>query len=99
MSKVLYRQAFQEMLVSYEKEFSEFRRIHDLYREDPDVWQEKYNEVGKPILEIISRTEKRLCGKMENSGRGVYSGGLAEKFHQEIRSYFPSIDMIGITRG
>lgn len=99
MSTSKYKQAFQEMLSSNEEEFSKFKIVHDLYRQDPEKWQEKYNEIGKPILELIAKAEKRLCGKMEGSGRGVYSGNLADKFHTEVKSYFPSIDMVGIRRG
>ena len=87
------------MITQHEKEFKAFKEIHDLYRQDPEKWQDKYNEVGKPIMDIVIIWEGRLCGKMEGSGRGMYSGGVSEKFRQEIRSYFPSIDMVGIKRG
>lgn len=86
------------MLTKHETEFSKFKEIHDLYRQDPDKWQDKFNNEGKPILEIIQRWESQVCGKMEGSGRGIYSGGVADKFWQEVRAYLPLIDMVGAKR-
>ena len=40
-----YKQLYFEMVLNNEKAFSEFKVIHDLYRANPDKWQDKYNEV------------------------------------------------------
>ncbi|PIU03985.1 hypothetical protein COT44_00480 [Candidatus Shapirobacteria bacterium CG08_land_8_20_14_0_20_39_18] len=93
-----YKQLYFEMVQNNKDVFEEFKKIHDLYRADPDKYQEKYNEVGKPIMEIIRKWESRLCGKMEGSGRGLFSGGVSEKFMVEIRANFPKIDMVGVKR-
>ena len=93
-----HEQIFQEMLKTHEKEFTEFKRIHDLYRHDSKNWQYLLNKTGEPILAIIRKYESRVCGKMEGSGRGAYSGNVAEKFWDEIRAYLPAIDMIGIKK-
>jgi hypothetical protein len=91
-----YRQAFQEMLARHKQEFEEFKEVHDLYKQDQAKWQEKFDERGKPLVRIVEETENRLCGKMEGSGKGNYSGGLAEKFRQEVRTYLPMIDFVGV---
>lgn len=94
MSK--YKQLYQEMVETHKKEFDYFKRIHDLYRHDPKNWQVTFNQTGKQILEIARKWEKRLCGKMENSGHSAFSGNLSEKFWEEIKKDFPSIGMVGI---
>lgn len=94
-----YKQIYFEMVQEHAKEFKAFKEIHDLYRTDPDKYQKKYNQVGKPVMDIIRVWQGRLCGKMEGSGRGLFSGGVSEKFMAEIRANFPSIDMVGVKRG
>ena len=93
-----YRQLYFEMVQQNSKQFEEFKKIHDLYREDSDKWQDKYNEVGSVIMGIIKTWENRLCGRMESTGRSLFSGGVSEKFMTEIRANFPKIDMVGVKR-
>lgn len=94
-----YKQLYLEMVEQNQEAFKAFKELHDLYSHDPEQWQERYNLLGKPIVDIIRKWESRLCGKMEGSGRGLFSGGVAEKFWTEVRSNFPSIDMVGVKRG
>lgn len=94
-----YKQLYFEMVQQNADAFEEFKKIHDLYRTDPDKNQEKYNEAGKPVMDIIRKWESRLCGRMESTGRSLFSGGVSEKFMTEIRANFPSIDMVGVKRG
>ncbi len=83
-----YKQAVADMLAAHKNEFDEFKKYGV---EDPE-----FNELGKPLLRIISETENRLCGKMEGAGKGSYSANLAEKFRQELRIHIPLVDMIGV---
>lgn len=97
MALALYQQAFQDTLSAYPDEFNDFSNIHAKYSQDQDRYKADFDRIGKPILDIISRTENKLCSKMEQSGRGKYSAHLAEKFRQEVKSMFPLIDMVGVT--
>jgi hypothetical protein len=97
MSKQLYVQAYEEMVQKYPDEFARFLEVHDKFKQDQDTWKEKFDELGKPLVRIITDTENRLCSKMENSNRGKYSANLAEKFRAEVKSHFPLIDFVGVT--
>ncbi len=91
-----YIQVFEEMVSKYEKEFDSFQEIHNLYMKDPQKWQDKFNEEGAKIMEIVRTYENRLCGHMENTNNATYSANLAEKFRGEIKKYLPKLDMIGV---
>lgn len=93
-----YREYIQRMMENNQEAFDKFRFIHDQYclMADKDSLQDRYNEEGAKILEIIEEWEQRLCSQSEKSGYGSYSGSLAEKFHEEIKKVFPMIDYIGL---
>lgn len=91
-----YKQAVNEMIEQNKSVFDEFQKLHDEYALNPDNLQEKYNEEGKIVMDLVRKYEDRLCGNTEKSGYGNYSGNLAEKFQQEVRRRFPKIDYIGI---
>lgn len=91
-----FKQAFEEMVIKYQKEFDEFRIIHDKYVRDNDKFKAEFDRIGKPILRIVQEKENWLCGKMEGSGYGSYSSKLADKFRQEVRKAFPMIDLVGV---
>jgi sugar-specific transcriptional regulator TrmB len=93
---VKYKEYVQKMLDENKETFTEFRKLHDEYAKDQKGLQKKYNEEGSKIQDIIRDYEDRLC---RNTERGVYnkfSGGLSEKFQNEIRKIFPMIDHIGL---
>jgi hypothetical protein len=92
-----YKQAFQEMVGKNKELFEKFKEVHDKYVLEPEKWKAKFDELGRPIVRIIWDAENRLCGKMEGSGRGQYSAGLAEKFKGEIKAYLSLIDMVGVS--
>jgi hypothetical protein len=93
-----YREYIQRMMENNEEAFKKFRNIHDQYclMADKDSLQDKYNEEGAKILEIVEEWEQRLCSQSEKAGYGNYSGGLAENFHEEIKKVFPMIVYIGL---
>jgi dihydroorotase len=91
-----YKVYYQKMVSDNQKAFNKFRVLHDKYANHPDKLQEKYNEEGEKILEIVREYENRLC---TNTERGIYnkfSAGLAEKFQNEVRKHFPFIDHVGL---
>lgn len=84
------------MLADYPSLFTEFRAIHDNYAKDPDPWKAEFNRVGRQVQEVVHDYERRLCGKTESGQYSKFSGGLSEKFWNELRAVFPKIDYIGV---
>lgn len=91
-----YKQFFEEMLSLNESLFSEFKDIHDKYMQNPQQWNDIFQEKGREILRIIQRFDNRLCLKSESGRYGKFSSNLSEKFWVEVRTYFPKIDMVGV---
>jgi len=91
-----YKQAYEEMVAKYHKEFEEFKIIHDKFVNDNDKYKAEFDKVGKPLLRIIEEKENWLCSKMEGAGRGSYSSALADKFKMEVKKYLPMIDLVGV---
>jgi hypothetical protein len=84
-------------MVSENKEaFDKFTQAHFEYSIDQNKNQEKFNEEGEKILVIIKEWEDKLCSQSEKAGFANYTGNLAEKFQDEVKSHFPLIDHIGI---
>lgn len=96
MSK--YKKQVQEMLDIHKDIFDSFKQLHDKYAEEPEKWQEKFNEEGKPVLLMIQRWENNLCAKSESGKYGKFSHTLSDKFWTEIRAHFPKIDYIGLRK-
>jgi hypothetical protein len=91
-----YQKYFEEMMAQNKQLFEEFKTIHDQYSQDPKSHQDKFNEVGADVLDVIRRYENRLCSKTEGSGFGKFSSNLADKFRAEVKAYFPKIDSVGL---
>lgn len=91
-----YKEYFDKMLADNKELFDAFRQLHANYSLDQDKWQEKFNKDGEKIMEVIREWEDRLCRQTEKGGYSQYSGGLAEKFQNEVRKEFPLIDSVGI---
>lgn len=91
-----YKEYFDMMLRENKELFDEFRGIHDKYGMEQDKLQNEFNKIGGKVLNVIRTWEDKLCGRSEGSGYASYSGGLAQKFQDEIRKVFPMIDNVGI---
>lgn len=91
-----FKQAYLEMFTAHQVLFEEFKEVHDKYAKDQVAWQKKFDELGKPIQKLVLEAENRLCGKMENSGRGKFADNVADKFRAEVKQYLPYIDMVGV---
>lgn len=91
-----YQQVVQLMLTQNKQLFDDFRKIHDAYAANPKQNQQKFNEIGLDVQDVIRRYENILCGHSENTGFSKFSTQLAEKFQAEIRSIFPKIDFVGL---
>jgi hypothetical protein len=84
------------MVAENKEAFDRFTDAHFEYSTDEDKFQEKFNNEGEEIIKIIREWENKLCSQSEKAGFGSYTGNLAEKFQEEVRSHFPLIDHIGI---
>lgn len=91
-----YKEYYDLMVANNKELFDEFKQIHDRYGMEQDKLQEEFNEIGKKVQSVIRTWEDKLCGRSEGSGYASYSGGLAQKFQDEIRKAFPFIDSVGI---
>jgi hypothetical protein len=95
---VKYKQVFENMLKQNRALFEEFKIIHDQFALQPNKWRAEFNEKGEEVQTIIRRFENQLCKHTESGGFGKFSGGLSEKFWEEIRKMFSKIDEIGIEK-
>jgi len=91
-----YQEYVEKMVEGNKETFEKFRKIHDLYSTNKDQYQEEFNREGEKIMLIIKEWEGKLCCQSEKGGYGVFTGGLAEKFKDEVKRIFPLIDHIGI---
>lgn len=91
-----YKEYYSEMVASNKALFDEFKVIHDKYAENDERWKEKFNEVGKKVVEIIRDYEVRLCAHSEGGQYGRYANKLADKFWEEVRKMYPRIDFVGV---
>ena len=92
-----YKLYFNKMLEENKQLFHDFEEIHALYDLEPDKHQEKFNQQGDKILDIIREYESRLCSHSEKGIYSKYSTNLAEKFQKLVHTRFPKIDHIGIS--
>ncbi len=91
-----YKEYYDTMIANNKELFDEFKMIHDRYGMEQEKLQTEFNRIGSKVQSVIRTWEDKLCGHSEGSGYASYSGGLAQKFQDEIRKHFPSIDSVGI---
>lgn len=88
---------FYDLMISQNKEiFDNFKKIHEDYVKDSKKFQDKFNEVGRDIQDIIRDYENRLCRQSEGAGNSKFTTALSDKFHSEVKLHFPKIDFIGM---
>jgi uncharacterized protein YciU (UPF0263 family) len=91
-----YKKYFQEMVEGNSELFEVFKDVHDGFLKDPKKWQKEFDEKGKKVWEVINEWEKRLCTQIEGGKNAVFSGGLSDKFRDEIKKIYPKIEMVGV---
>src|SRR3989304_143803 len=91
-----YKEYVERMLYTEKELFQEFGEIHLKYSGDQDNYQEEFNKVGEKVLVVVRDWENKLCRQSEKAGFGNYTGGLAEKFQEEVKKFFPLIDHVGL---
>ena len=91
-----YKEYFQKMLDENKELFDGFAKLHMDYGLNPEGLQERFNDEGAKVLEIVREYENRLCANTERGMYNKFSGGLAEKFQNEVKMHFPMIDHVGL---
>ncbi len=91
-----YKEYVTRMIEAQADLFAEFKTVHDRYGLEQEKLQDKFNEIGAKVMEIVNEWENKLCRQSEKGGYSQFSPKLAEKFRDELRKLFPYIDHIGI---
>lgn len=84
------------MVKQNQKDFDEFKKVHDGFAKNPEKWKNKFNELGRDIQDVIRDYENRLCRQSEGAGNSKFTTALAEKFNQEVKAHFPKINFVGM---
>lgn len=92
-----YQTIYNLMIEENRDLFDSFKQVHDGFVLAPEPNKERFNKLGSEVLDIIRHYERVLCGKTESGQYGKFSGGLSQKFWDEIRKVYPKIDFVGIT--
>jgi len=77
--------------------FENFTNVHNAYMLNPQLNQERFNQIGKEVVDVIREYERKLCGNMNSGAYGAFSQNLSQKFWDEIRKIFKKIDFVGAT--
>jgi hypothetical protein len=91
-----YQVTYETMIDENKDLFDQFYRIHEEYILHPDTSQQKFNDLGRLVQNVIHDYERKLCGKTEGGQFSKFSSKLSEKFWEIIRKDFPKIDYIGV---
>ena len=91
-----YRQLFLQMMEEHRDLFLDFKEVHDKFIEDEDTYKSEFNAKGAKVVEIIRDYEMKLTAHTNSGQFSKYSTGLADKFWDQIRSFLPRIDFVGV---
>ena len=94
-----YQKFFQLMIEENKELFDNFQNIHDAYVLNPTLNQEKFNSIGREVVDVIREYERKLCGNMNAGKYGTFSSNLSQKFWDHIRKVYRKIDFIGAKVG
>ena len=96
MASAKYKEYFQKMMTENQELFAKFAAIHEQYKLNPQVNQQKFNDVGHEIVELMRDWERRLCTVMGKGQYSQYAEKLSEKFWNLARKEYDQIDMVGV---
>lgn len=91
-----YRQLFLEMMEKHRDIMLDFKEVHDNFVKDEKLYKKEFNEKGAKVVEIIREYEMKLTSHQNSGQFSKYSSGLADKFWDQIRSFLPRIDFVGV---
>lgn len=76
--------------------FLDFKEIHDKYIIDEEKFKKEFNEKGKMVVDIIRSYEMRLTAVQNSGSYSKFSTALSDKFWDQIRTFLPRIDFVGV---
>ena len=91
-----YRQLFLEMMEEHRDAMLDFKEVHDKFVKDEETYKKDFNEKGGKVVEIIRDYERRLTSQQDRGQYSKFSTGLSDKFWDQIRSFLPRIDFVGV---
>lgn len=91
-----YRQLFLDMMQEHRDLFLDFKEVHDKFIENEDAHKEEFNVKGTKVVEVIREYERRLTSQQDKGQYSKFSTGLSDKFWDQIRSFLPRIDFVGV---
>lgn len=91
-----YRQLFLEMMEQHRDLMLDFKDVHDKFLQDEEGYKNEFNEKGKKVVDVIREYEMKLTAHQNSGQFSKYSSGLADKFWDQIRSFLPRIDFVGV---
>jgi hypothetical protein len=74
----------------------DFKDVHDKFIENEDAFKAEFNEKGAKVVEIIRDYERKLTSQQDKGQYSKFSSGLSDKFWDQIRSFLPRIDFVGV---
>lgn len=96
MASAKYRQLFLEMMQENRDLFLDFKEVHDKYMENEEEYKKEFNEKGEKVVEVIRNYEMKLTAQQNSGQFSKFSTGLADKFWDQIRTFLPRIDFVGV---
>ncbi len=96
MAAPKYKEFYEVMIKQNKDDFDAFKKVHDGFAKDPEKWKNKFNELGRDILDTVRDYENRLCRQSEGAGNSKFTTALAEKFQSEVKLHFPKINFVGM---
>ena len=94
-----YQKFFQQMIDDNKELFDNFTSVHEAYVLNPELNQQRFNQIGGEVVDLIHEYERKLCGNMNSGAYGAFSSNLSQKFWDEIRKVYKKIDFVGATVG
>ncbi len=91
-----YRQLFLDMMQEHRDLMLDFKDVHDKFIENEDAFKAEFNEKGAKVVEIIRDYERKLTSQQDKGQYSKFSSGLSDKFWDQIRSFLPRIDFVGV---
>lgn len=79
-----YKKQYQEMMKTNVKLFESLKNT--------DRNSEEFKSIQRQVIRIVRQYEDALCAKTENTRYLNFSSGLADKFMEEVRIFYPEID-------
>lgn len=93
-----FQEFYKLMYAENQELFDYFKALCESFEKDRELYQERFHEEGKKVMRIMQDWDRKLCKKMDKTGRGNYSTAVSEKFWEVIRKDFPLINQVGVRK-